>query len=31
VGGVEEEEPDPAMSVKFCARQRRSEKKVVQW
>jgi hypothetical protein len=31
VEGVEEEELDPAMSVKFCARQRWSEKKVVQW
>jgi hypothetical protein len=29
MGGVEEEELSPAMSVKFCARQRRSEKKVV--
>jgi hypothetical protein len=31
VGGVEEEKLDPAMSVKFCARQRRSEEKVVRW
>jgi hypothetical protein len=31
VGGVEEEEPGPAMSVKFCARQRQLEKKMVQW